>query len=99
MNTSNQYNGTTQFSPKQLVMNFKCSNTSIGLSKFPYLRDVKRSYGLFGFRLNHTTMLPMFNQTSKSGNYSVGFKFHDRIAIGNYPFDMHLLDECSDQYP
>ena len=97
VNTSNQ----TQFSPKQLIMDINVTETSYGLSKYPYLRDSRRGYGLFGFRLNHSTMLPNYNETSKNGDYKVGYKFNDTIAIGNYPFDMHLLYECLDNnsYP
>ncbi len=100
INTSNQSNVTTPFDPKQLIMYFNCSNTSTGLSKIPYLRDVRRPYGLFGFRLNHASMTAIYNETSKSGHYSTGYKFEDRIAIGNYNFDMHLLNnECHEEYP
>ena len=100
VNTSYENNSTTKFDPRQLIMQINITNTSIGLSRYPYWRDVKRTYGLFGFRLNHSTALPIYNETSKSGNYSVGYRFKDTIAIGNYAFDMHILtNECKDEYP
>eukprot|EP01084_Bolivina_argentea_P175721 304234_1 len=103
INTSNESNTTTQFNftSKQLIMDINQSETAYGLSKYPYFRDTRRPYGLFGFKLNHSTMLPLYNETSKNGNYNVGYKFKDRIAIGNYPFDMHLLYEClnNNSYP
>eukprot|EP01084_Bolivina_argentea_P175722 304236_1 len=101
VNGSSKQTLNIHFDSKQLIMDFNCTNTSIGFSKMPYMRDIRRPLGLFGFKLNHTTMLPIWNQTSKHGNYAVGYRFNDTIAIGNYPFDMHLLssDKCENQYP
>ena len=78
------------------------TDTFYGLSQFPYLRDTRRPlYGLNNFRLNHTTMLDLYNNTNKYNNYSVGYKFNDTIAIGNYPFDSHFINTtyCNNNYP
>ena len=89
------------FDPKQLVMHLNSTETGIGLAKFPYIRDSRRATGLFGFRLNHSTAMDLWNQSSAKRNYSVGYKFADTVALGDYNFfDMHLLqNDCADQYP
>ena len=74
----------------QLVLSLHSIGTQTGLPKFIYLRDTRRSMGIFNFKLTHDAMLP-----NKSLNNSFGIEFKDKIAMGNYPFDMHLLTESN----
>ena len=102
-NASRQ-NYSNLFDPKQLILDFNCTGTKTGLAKLPYMRDTRRTYGLFGFRLNHTTMMDLWNQTSINGTYPTGYKFHDTVAIGDYNFfdiTLHILhnDSQCPSYP
>jgi hypothetical protein len=60
------------------------------LSKMPYMRDTRRSVGLDGFRLQYIDMY-------RGSEHTFGLKFPDRISIGDYPTDMHLVRTC--KYP
>ena len=59
--------------------------TSTGLSKMPYVRDIRRSVGLDNFRL------------SKQDLYGDTLQvFHDRVALGHYHYaDTHPISSCS----
>ncbi len=63
--------------------------TKTGLSKVPYIRDTRRSVGADGFRLFYANF-------SADGHPSkIGDFFHDVIAIGDYPADVHGILNCS----
>ena len=64
--------------------------TGHGLSKLPYVRDTRRAIGLDGFRLK-------FEDLVGTPGASTGTRFHDRVAIGCYPADVHPLSTC--RYP
>jgi len=81
---------------KHISLSEKTAGTRHGLSKFPYLRDTRRSAaGLDGFRL-------MFNGTMNFRNSSapsLGYQFHDAVGLVNafvhsYPL---VVESCS--YP
>lgn len=59
--------------------------TNNGLYKMPYLRDIRRSVGIDNYLLKTSEML-----SSKP----TGYRFMDRIATANYPFDIHPIDNC-----
>ncbi len=59
-----------------------------GLSKFPYLRDTRRSVGLEGFVLAS-------GHLRGEASALTGTPFADRIAIGAYALDIHPLKTCS----
>jgi hypothetical protein len=64
--------------------------TAHGLSKFPYLRDTRRSIGIGNFVIAGRDLDS--GATGKTGKV-----FADRIAIGLYNGDIHPLRTCS--YP
>lgn len=64
--------------------------TAHGLSKFPYLRDTRRSIGIGDFILTAQDLT-----TSPTGR--TGRAFADRVAIGLYNGDIHPLRTCN--YP
>ncbi len=61
-----------------------------GLSRFPYLRDTRRSIGVGGFLLTSQDLM-------NDGSGLTGKRFADRIAIGLYSMDIHAMASCS--YP
>lgn len=64
--------------------------TAHGLSKYPYVRDTRRSVGVGGFVLSGTDLEgPASNLTGK--------RFIDRIALGAYNGDIHPMQGCT--YP
>jgi hypothetical protein len=62
--------------------------TAHGLSKFPYLRDTRRSVGIGSFVLKGSDLDS--GATGKTGKV-----FADRIAIGAYNGDIHPLRTCA----
>jgi hypothetical protein len=62
--------------------------TAHGLSKFPYLRDTRRSVGIGNFILKGSDLDS--GATGKTGRV-----FADRIAIGAYNGDIHPLRTCA----
>ena len=56
-------------------------NTTTGLSKFPYLRDTRRSVGIDNF--------VMLTRDISGGALMTGTRFADRVAIGAYAIDIH----------
>jgi|GEM_PF-596154 len=64
--------------------------TAHGLSKFPYLRDTRRSVGIDDFIITA-------NDLVSSSNGKTGRVFADRVAIGVYNGDIHPLRTCD--YP
>jgi len=62
--------------------------TAHGLSKFPYVRDTRRSIGIGDFVLKASDIDgPASQRTGKA--------FADRIAIGAYNGDIHPMKTCS----
>jgi hypothetical protein len=59
-----------------------------GLSRFPYLRDTRRSIGLDDFVLPGSAFVGPASQVT-------GTVYDDRVAIGAYPFDFRTLDNCA----
>lgn len=66
------------------------TGTLHGLSKLPYVRDTRRSFGIGGFRLSYDDLV------SVDGT-NLGQHFEDTVALTNYPADIHPLEGCS--YP
>ena len=73
-----------------LWLNYSEVGTATGLTKLPYLRDGRRSIGLDGFRLFYSEM---------SNTTTVGYHFYDTVALGDYPVDIHPLNETGCVYP
>ncbi len=64
--------------------------TGHGFSKFPYVRDTRRSVGADNFVLRLSDL--------QAGNSTItGKRFIDRVAIGAYAADIHPMDQC--EYP
>jgi hypothetical protein len=59
--------------------------TGTGLYKMPYLRDIRRTVGIDNYILKTSEML---------AQKPTGYRFLDRVATGNYPFDIHPNDSC-----
>lgn len=78
-------NAPEEFAPEQISLEYGVLGTSHGLSKLPYIRDTRRSIGLDGFILT-------INDLTGDARSKTGKTFHDRIAIGSYPADVHFLD-------
>ena len=74
-NASNQHEGGPP--AERLIINRDYSGTSLGLSKFPYMRDTRRAIGAGGFRLLTSMM-------SKGRVVA----FNDTIGLGGYNFDV-----------
>jgi hypothetical protein len=73
--------------PGQVTLSFGPLGTGHGLSKLPYIRDTRRSIGLDGFLLKISDLTgPPSQRTGKP--------FHDRVALGAYPADIHPLVSC-----
>lgn len=64
--------------------------TAHGLSKFPYLRDTRRSIGIGDFVISANDLI-----TGTTGKTAVAYE--DRVAVGLYNGDIHPLQTCS--YP
>ncbi|HEX6963864.1 MAG TPA: FAD-dependent oxidoreductase [Lacipirellula sp.] len=75
---------------ERISLNREVLGTAHGLSKLPYIRDTRRSIGLDNFILR-------FSDMSGSAQQQIGTKFHDRVALGAYPADVHRLASC--EYP
>jgi len=67
---------------KSISLDMDALGTQNGLSKFPYVRDTRRSIGLDNFRLTVKDIL---------GSKTRGTKFFDRVAIHTYAMDIHPL--------
>jgi hypothetical protein len=67
-----------------LAIDRNATNTTHGLSKLPYVRDTRRSFGIDGFRLNYDSLL-------NSNESNLGYRFDDTIALTNYPADIHPI--------
>ncbi len=78
------------FQPSQVALSLEVLGTGHGLAKLPYVRDTRRSVGLGGFVLRLADLTP-------SDGSQTGTVFFDRIALGAYPADVHLLTCC--KYP
>jgi hypothetical protein len=73
---------------KRLFLNKDVFGTCHGLVKVPYIRDTRRSIGINDFVLKITDLSGDFRQSP------VSKIFEDRIAIGNYPADIHSIKDC-----
>jgi hypothetical protein len=69
-----------------LSLDPESTQTSTGLYKFPYFRDIRRSVGIDNFMLK-TSELDMQSPT--------GYRFEDRVALTSYPFDIHPTENCT----
>ena len=67
---------------KNISLELEWLGTTSGLSKYPYVRDTRRSIGINGFRLTPKNIF---------GNGLIGERFVDRVAIHTYPIDIHPL--------
>jgi len=65
--------------------------TCHGLSKVPYIRDTRRSIGIDDFLIKIEDLTGDFTASP------VARVFNDRVAIGNYPVDIHHMSGC--KYP
>jgi hypothetical protein len=74
----------------RIRLNRSTLGTGHGLSRFPYVRDTRRSIGLDGFRLT-------LGDLSGPETARTGQRFMDRIAIGTYNADIHGMEGCD--YP
>ncbi len=73
-----------------LVADRNATGTNHGLSKLPYVRDTRRSFGIDGFRLGYADLV-------SSNSQNLGNHFNDTVALTNYPADIHPIQNC--QYP
>jgi FAD dependent oxidoreductase len=69
-----------------LILDPVSTQTSTGLYKMPYFRDIRRSVGIDNFLLK-TSELDMKKPT--------GYRFEDRVALTSYPFDIHPTENCT----
>ncbi|KAL0489678.1 3-methyl-2-oxobutanoate hydroxymethyltransferase [Acrasis kona] len=67
------------------------TGTCHGLSKVPYIRDTRRSIGIDDFVIKIENLIGDFTISP------VAHVFYDRVAIGNYPCDIHHMKIC--KYP
>ncbi|WP_165248225.1 FAD-dependent oxidoreductase [Paludisphaera soli] len=74
--------------PRQLLLAGEVLGTGHGLAKLPYIRDTRRSVGLDGFLLKGTDLAGSIAKKT-------GRRFHDRVALGAYPSDVHPISTCS----
>ena len=77
----------TGATPSQIILNHTAAGTVHGLSKFPYVRDTRRPFGLDGFRLQYSAFA--YHNASRPGT---GYHFPDTVALGNYNDDIHHLN-------
>lgn len=70
---------------RDLKMRTDILDTVNGLSKVPYVRETRRSVGLGGFTLTSTYLRSNFSSQTKN------IMFGDRVALGLYAFDSHIL--------
>ena len=73
---------------KRIVLDKDILGTCHGLVKVPYIRDTRRSIGINDFVLKITDLSGDFRKSP------VSKIFTDRIAIGNYPADIHSVRDC-----
>jgi hypothetical protein len=74
-------------SASTLTLDQSILGTTHGLSKFPYLRDTRRSVGLDNFILKAADL------SGRSSDLT-GKRFLDRIGIGSYAIDIHAMKGC-----
>jgi FAD dependent oxidoreductase len=79
-------------SAARITIGTELTGTSTGLTKFPYLRDTRRSMGIENFRLKTTDFIP------ENASLQVGRRFADRVALGSYPVDIHGVQNCGASY-
>jgi len=70
---------------RQLALNYETLGSLTGLSKFPYLRDTRRSIGIDNFFLR-------LSDIRGPGSQLTGTRFRDRVALGSYAVDIHPTD-------
>eukprot|EP00656_Telonema_subtile_P039326 TRINITY_DN44453_c0_g1_i1.p1 TRINITY_DN44453_c0_g1~~TRINITY_DN44453_c0_g1_i1.p1 ORF type:complete len:353 (+),score=49.04 TRINITY_DN44453_c0_g1_i1:180-1238(+) len=79
----------------ELRISTNTSGTLHGLSKWPYLRDSRRSSsGIGGFRLQFNATIDFHNASAPA----LGYRFHDAVALANaFVHSYQLLDdpECA----
>jgi hypothetical protein len=71
-----------------ITMRKQVFGTCHGLVKVPYIRDTRRSIGIDNFVVKVTELSGDFTKSP------VGLIYPDRVAIGNYPCDIHSLKGC-----
>jgi hypothetical protein len=67
---------------KSISLDLDALGTTNGLSKFPYVRDTRRSIGIDNFRLTEKDII---------GTKTRATRFSDRVAIHTYALDIHPL--------
>ena len=72
---------------QRIVLNSQVLGTAHGLAKLPYIRDTRRSIGLDDFVLR-------FKDLAGPASQRTGTRFDDRIALGAYAADVHVLATC-----
>lgn len=77
--------------PNRVLLDKSVWGTCHGLSKLPYIRDTRRSIGIDNFVLSLKDIGGDWLQNR------LAHKFHDRVAIGSYPCDIHSISTC--KYP
>jgi FAD dependent oxidoreductase len=70
----------------QFTLDNDSMQTSTGLYKSPYFRDIRRSVGIDNF---------MLKTTDQDAQSPTGYRFSDRVAITSYPFDIHPTENCT----
>ncbi len=78
-----------QSSAGRITIGTELTGTATGLAKFPYLRDTRRSMGIENFRLKTTDFVPDVSTPN------TGRRFSDRVALANYPVDIHWVNGCA----
>lgn len=69
----------------RITIGTEITGTVSGLTRFPYLRATRRSVGLGNFKLTSNDFKPE-SVTSKTGKM-----FSDKVALSNYPLDIHPI--------
>lgn len=75
--------------PDQITLAGDVFGTRHGLSKLPYIRDTRRSIGVGGFTLKFDDLIGRIEGGELDRR--TGTAFHDRVALGAYPADLHPL--------
>jgi hypothetical protein len=76
---------TPSSSAGRITIGTEITGTASGLTRFPYLRQTRRSVGLGNFKLTTQDFVPE-TTASKTGRV-----FNDRVALSNYALDIHPI--------
>lgn len=75
--------------PDQFTLDGPSLGTRHGLAKLPYVRDTRRSVGVGGYVLKFDDLIG--DVLDQQLTRQTGSVFHDRVALGAYPADIHPL--------